>query len=187
MRPNLILTALIGCTTFASPALAQDAGGDKVNQIIVYGDDPCPVSEGADITVCARKAEQDRYRIPEMFRGSESPANEAWTEKVLAYETVGRTGTLSCSPVGPGGSTGCLANMINKAYQEKRGAPDVKFADLVAAERAKRLATIDTTSAEEQARVEALEKEYEAKLKAEDAAKDAAEAGATPPPIPPKG
>ncbi len=186
MRPILMLTALLGCAAAAAPALAQDSGGDKVNQIIVFGDDACPVSEGADITVCARKAEQERYRIPEMFRGSDSPSNEAWTEKVLAYETVGRTGTLSCSPVGPGGSTGCLANMINKAYQEKLQAPDVKFAELVAAERAKRLSTIDATSAEDQARVEVLEKEYEAKLRAEDAARDAADAGARPPPIPPR-
>src|SRR5204863_6235148 len=114
MRPILLFIALLGCAAASAPALAQDAGGEKVNQLIVYGNDPCPVSEGADITVCARKAESERFRIPEMFRGSDSPANEAWNEKVLAYETVGRTGTLSCSPVGPGGSTGCLAKMIDQ-------------------------------------------------------------------------
>lgn len=105
-----------------------------------------------------------------MFRGSESPQNEAWTNRVQSYELVGRTGTLSCSAVGPGGSTGCLERIINKAYAERGLAPDVKFAELIAAERAKRLATIDQASAEEQARVEALEKQYEEKRKAEEAA-----------------
>ena len=156
MRLAIVLSTVLLAALPAAPALAQDSGGDKVNQIIVYGNDPCPVSE-ADITVCARKAEQERYRIPAMFRGSESPQNEAWNEKVLAYETVGKTGTLSCTPVGPGGSTGCLAKMIDNAYKERGLAPDVKFAELIAAERAKRLSTIDQLSAEEQARVEALE------------------------------
>ena len=186
MRLAIAVSTVLLAALPAAPALAQDAGGDKVNQIIVYGEDPCPVSEGADITVCARKAEAERYRIPAALRGSDSPQNEAWNEKVLAYETVGKTGTLSCSPVGPGGSTGCLAKMIDKAYKERGEAPDVKFAELVAAERARRLSTIDQLSAEEQARVEALEKQYEARLKAEDAAADAADPGASPPPVPPR-
>ena len=36
-------------------ALAQDSAGDKVNQLIVYGDDTCPQSTDGSITVCARK------------------------------------------------------------------------------------------------------------------------------------
>jgi hypothetical protein len=167
---RLILATATLLALSGTPALAQDAGGDKVNQLIVYGDDPCPAPTGDEITVCARKAESERFRIPEMFRGSESPQNEAWANRVQSYELVGRTGTLSCSAVGPGGSTGCLERIINQAYAERGLAPDVKFAELVAAERAKRLATIDQTSAEEQARVEALEKQYEDKRKAEEAA-----------------
>ena len=70
----------------AAPALAQ-ADGDKVNQLIVYGDDPCPQSSEAEITVCARKGESERYRIPEVLRGDPlSPKNEAWTDRVEAYE-----------------------------------------------------------------------------------------------------
>ena len=84
----------------ATPAHAQDGEG-KVNALIVYGDDPCPQSTGNEITVCARKAESERYRIPEALRESNNtPANRAWTDKVLAYETVGASGTLSCSAVG---------------------------------------------------------------------------------------
>src|SRR5687767_6570543 len=94
----------------APPALAQDAPGERVNQVIVYGDDPCPQSSAEEITVCARKDESERYRIPEVLRGDpQNPKNEPWTERVEAYETVGAQGIASCSPVGVGGATGCLA------------------------------------------------------------------------------
>ena len=190
MRPFIVSLAAFGATlAFAAPIAAQDAGGDKVNQLIIYGNDSCPAAASAgEITVCARKPETERFRIPEMFRGAESPQNEAWTNKVLAYETMGKTGTMSCTPTGGGGWTGCEAKLINEAYQERKQAPDVRFGQLIEAERARRLATIDATSAEEQARVESLEKQYEARLKAEDAASDAAApATAAPLPVPPKG
>ena len=123
-----------------------------------------------------------------MFRGAESPQNEAWTNKVLAYETMGKTGTMSCTPTGGGGWTGCEAKLITEAYKERGEAPGIRFTQLIAAERAKRLSTIDQTSAEEQARVESLEKQYEARLKAEDAASDAAApATEAPLPVPPRG
>ncbi len=146
----------------AVPALAQSQD-ERVNQLIVYGDDRCPESKDNEITVCARKAEQERYRIPENLRESTSAQNAAWNNRVLAYETIGKTGTLSCSPVGPGGFTGCLNKIIDSAYAEKRGSPDVRFSELIAAERAKRLATIDSDAAEMQTRVEVAEREYVAK------------------------
>lgn len=175
-----ILPAAVMAT--AMPALAQGAPEPKVNQLIVYGEDKCPVSpDDNTITVCARKAEAERYRIPQALRSSDSPQNEAWSNKVLAYETVGRSGTMSCSPVGAGGWTGCSGKLINAAYAEKKTAPDVKFGELIAAERAKRLSTIDKDAAETQARVEALEKDIEARQKAQ---AEAAEAAPPPPPKP---
>jgi hypothetical protein len=124
------------------PTSAQSTG-ETINALIVYGEDPCPVSTQDQITVCARKEESERYRIPEVLRGSASPQNEAWNNKVLAYETVFDTGTLSCSPTGPGGFTGCTQNMIDQAYAEKRTDASVRFAQLIEEERARRLATID--------------------------------------------
>lgn len=141
------------------PAAAQDTG-ETINALIVYGDDPCPVSTGEQITVCARKDEAERYRIPEILRGSASPQNEAWNNKVLAYETVFATGTLSCSPTGAGGFTGCTQNMIEQAYAEKRTDATVKFAQLIEEERARRLATIDADAQAAQADVEEAEKQY---------------------------
>ena len=148
------------------PAQAQESG-ESVNQLIVYGDDPCPPSTGDQITVCARKAEGERYRIPEALRTSQSPANDAWNNRVIAYETVGKSGALSCSPVGAGGWTGCLNEMIKTAYAAKDSDASVRFSELIAAERAKRLATIDADAQATQERVEEAEKDYEARKAAE--------------------
>lgn len=147
---------------FAAPALAQ-SDQEKVNQLIVYGDDPCPQSTDNEITVCARVPESERYRIPEGLRETFSPQNDAWNNRVIAYEAVGKTGTLSCSPVGGGGFTGCMGRFIDTAYAEKKADPNIRFTELIAAERARRLASIDREAAETQARVEQLEKEYDAK------------------------
>ena len=168
----------------AAPALAQ-SDGEKINQLIIYGDDVCPQSSEAEITVCARKGEAERYRIPEVLRGDPlSPKNEAWTDRVEAYETVGAQGIASCSPVGSGGATGCMAKLINTAYAEKREGGDIRFGQLIETERAKRLSTLDSEAAATQARVEQLEKEYDARIKAE---RDAETPGtAAPLPAPPK-
>jgi len=95
----LLAAAPLALAAIPAPASAQDLtapGGERVNTIIIYGDDPCPAAQGEEITVCARKPEAERYRIPAPLREPSSTRSEAWNEKVLAYETVGRTGTNSC-------------------------------------------------------------------------------------------
>lgn len=173
--------ALIAFAAGAAPAAAQDAPEPKINQLIVYGEDKCPESTGDVITVCARKQEAERFRIPKNLREAAlSPSNEAWNNKVLAYETVGASGTNSCSATGAGGWTGCSGKLIQAAYAEKQNSPDVKMAELIAAERAKRLSTLDAEAAATQARVEQAEKDYQAREAARAAAEEAAKA-ATPP------
>lgn len=174
LAPAAILAAL------PQPAAAQSAG-ERINQLIVYGDDPCPQSSETEITVCARKDESERYRIPQVLRGTDSPRNEPWTERVEAYETVGAQGIASCSPVGPGGASGCMTKLIDAAYKERREGSDTRFGQLIEAERQKRLSTIDAEAAATQARVEQLEKEYEAKLARERAAEEASVPAATAP------
>lgn len=168
----------------SAPAAAQDADY-RINQLIIYGDDECPASTGDEITVCARKEEGERYRIPEDLRTSESPANEAWTQRVLAYETVGREGINSCSPTGMGGEFGCTTKLIQKAYAEKDGRASARFGELIEKEREKRLSTIDEDAAETQKRVEEAEAQYAARRRAEEEA--AAQAAGTAPPetVPP--
>ena len=188
MRPiTAILAPLALAALYAAPAAAQGTPEPKVNQLIVFGEDACPQSTDDTITVCARKNEGERFRIPELLREHSSPQNEAWNNKVLAYETVGRTGTMSCSPVGAGGWTGCAGKLINQAYAEKSIDPGIKFSQMIAAERTKRLETIDQDAAETQARVEALEDQMEARRKAEEAKTDTdPNDTAAPPPAPPK-
>lgn len=167
----------------AVPASAQEAG-EKVNQLIVYGDDPCPVSADGEITVCARKDESERYRIPEPLRAAPTVQNDAWSNRVVAYETVGATGTLSCSPVGAGGSTGCTQKLIDAAFAEKRSGSEVRFGQLIAEEREKRLSTIDAEAADTQKRVEEIEQQYQERERAAQdaaAASTASQPAATPP------
>lgn len=169
MRPYL---ALVAALVLHTPAIAQDAPEDKVNQLIVFGDDPCPQSKDDMITVCARKAESERFRIPKELRETFSPQNEAWNNKVLAYERVMKTGTMSCSPTGAGGWTGCSGQLIEQAYAEKKSAPELRFSELIAAEREKRLATVDQEAAETQKRVEELEKQMEERQRAAERGED---------------
>jgi hypothetical protein len=103
----------------SQPGLAQST--DSVSEIIVYGDDPCPRSTDDNVVVCARRPEAERYRIPERLReGGPRQLSETWVSKARQLETVSATGVNSCSPVGPGGFTGCLTQVINRA-REQRG------------------------------------------------------------------
>lgn len=170
-----------GLSLAATPAFAQEdtdlamPDGERVNQLIIYGSDKCPESRANEITVCARKPESERYRIPEPLRGVDSPKARAWTDRVEAYETVGAFGTLSCSPVGAGGSLGCTQQLVDRAYAEKKNGTDVKMSELIAAEREKRLSTIDAEAAAQQQRVEEAEAAYFAQQKRQQAEQDAAE------------
>ncbi|MGE4429748.1 MAG: hypothetical protein AB7E05_03280 [Sphingobium sp.] len=158
----------------SAPALAQTetAGpsAERVRQVIVYGDDPCPASASGEIVVCARQEEKERYRIPKELRETPdfgSTQNESWANRVQSIEYVGNSGTESCTPSGAGGVTGCFRQIAAQAKAERRMTGEKSWADLVAAEREKRLSTIDADS-----------EEIEARAKAEEAAAAAAKANA---------
>ena len=168
-RLLLLASALAAVSLLPAPAAAQSQAGDRVNTVIVYGDDECPQSTDSEIVVCARLEENERYRIPEALRQSTSPQNEPWASKVRAYETVGNFGALSCSPVGSGGELGCTAKMIEAAYQERATSSDVRAGELIAAARGERLETIDAEAAATQSRVEELERQYMERVRAEEA------------------
>lgn len=154
----------------ALPAAAQDDGGDKVNQVIVYGDDACPQSNEDTITVCARFDESERYRTPPNLRQNVSPRNESWTRNAQSLEIIDRFGVLNCSPQGAGGTLGCTMDMIQAAYADKKTSSDIRFSQLINDARQERLSTIDEDAADLQARVEVLERAYLEKLEAERAA-----------------
>ncbi len=181
---RLAIASLVLALTGAAAVQAQEANEPKVNMVIVYGADACPESSDDTITVCARKGEGERFRIPEPLREHRSPQNESWNNRVLAYETVGRTGTNSCSATGAGGWTGCQGQLIKQAYGEKATDPSLKFAQMIAEERAKRMATIDQDAAETQARVEEVERQMEERRKAQEDAGDKDPQDLKAPPLP---
>lgn len=184
LGPVLALAGASAALGLASaPAAAQDGGGDKVNTLIIYGDDECPKSEGNEIVVCARMDEGERYRIPERLRQSNDPANEAWSSRVQSYETVGDFGPLSCTPIGSGGELGCTAKMIEAAYAERAQSSNVRFSQLIAEERAERLSTIDAEAAATQARVEELERQYDERMRREQESDGADATDPSPPPV----
>lgn len=159
----------LAAITVGTPAAAQDDAGDRVNQVIIYGDDECPQSTPDTITVCARMDEGERYRIPERLRESGDPANLAWTERVKAFETVGDFGPMSCTPVGAGGDLGCTAAFIENAYAERAQGSEVRFGQLIQEARGERLSEIDEEAAATQARVEELERAYMERVRREQA------------------
>ena len=111
----------------AAPALA--ASKSDVNEIIVFGSDPCPRSTDDSIVVCARKPESERFRIPEKLRsGGSYQSKQNWASRATQFETYGRTGTNACSPVGPGGFTGCTQKLINQAFKERSAEADANTA-----------------------------------------------------------
>lgn len=168
---------------FAAPAAAQGTAAEpKVNMVIVYGNDKCPESNGDEIVVCPRMDEGERFRIPPNLRTSSAPSNEAWAERVRSIETVGRSGTMSCSPTGAGGFTGCTGQLLAQARGEKATDPGIRAGQLIADERAKRLATLDADAADTQSRVEEVEQQMEDRRKAEEEA--AAKGKPQPPELP---
>lgn len=120
-----LLIALSGAAALAAGSVAlpqpAEAQAASVSEIIVYGTDPCPRSTDDNVVVCARKPESERYRIPEKYRPSgPRQQREAWASRATVLQTVGDTGTNSCSPVGPGGFTGCLTQVIKEARTQRR-------------------------------------------------------------------
>jgi hypothetical protein len=166
--------ALSGAGLLAFPVQAQDKPGDRVNQLVIYGDDPCPQSSDEEIVVCARKDEGDRYRIPETLRsGSLGDAkNQAWSERVRSYEYVGKSGTNSCSPTGAGGFTGCTQALLSQAYAEKGIDDTVNWGQLIEEERQNRLSRIDAESDAVEERVLEIEADRDAREAAAEEARD---------------
>lgn len=103
----------------ATPAAAQ--ASERV--LIIYGNDACPSSNGEEIVVCVRRDENERYRIPPELRDMRDlGANQSWLARSQAVEYVGRSGTMSCSPVGAGGFTGCTQELLRQAREDSNSA-----------------------------------------------------------------
>ena len=107
---------------FPVTALAQSA---PLGEIIVYGTDPCPRSTDDEVVVCTRRPEEERYRLAPNLRPSGTrQERDSWANRAQELKSVGSTGIGACSPVGPGGHTGCLVQDIERAMRENEEADE---------------------------------------------------------------
>ena|SRR5438270_12605662 len=113
LKVTLAALAAGGFSMLPAPALGQ--GTPNMREITVFGSDPCPRSTDTAVYVCNRRPETERYRLPknQQLQGTRQQ-RQSWANKAQTLSTVGNTGTGNCSPVGPGGFTGCLTQDINE-------------------------------------------------------------------------
>src|SRR4051794_24280556 len=119
---SLAATAVAsGFATLPAVALAQQAGNQA--EVVVYGTDPCPRSTDSNVVVCVHRPETERYRLPknQQLLGTRQQ-RQSWANRSQSVMSAGKTGINSCSPVGPGGHTGCLIQEIQQARQESQEA-----------------------------------------------------------------
>jgi hypothetical protein len=118
--PFCLAAVAIMPVALAVPAKAEPP--QRIFNLIVYGDDPCPKGEGDEIVVCARKPESERYRIPKKLREKPAPSGgPGWGSQVATMEQVQRQNLPgSCSAIGSNGFTGCTAKMLEQWFAERR-------------------------------------------------------------------
>ncbi|MGQ0589369.1 MAG: hypothetical protein ACT4N8_07545 [Sphingosinicella sp.] len=121
-RPRPLFALVLFLTAPAAFAAQRDGGPVRQINITVYGEERCPEPEGDDIVVCARRPEEERYRIPPALRErTDRPAEIAWGTRNDVLEEDARTMRPdSCSVVGSGGQTGCTSALVRQWAAERR-------------------------------------------------------------------
>ncbi|MET0239204.1 MAG: hypothetical protein ABW184_04830 [Sphingobium sp.] len=107
---------------FAVPVAAQ-LPEERIQAVVVYGNDSCPLEPDGTIVVCARKPEGERFRIPKDLRTKETVTvgGPGWAANVQSLEAAGRVLLPnSCSSVGTNGFTGCSLAMLQQWYAERQ-------------------------------------------------------------------
>ncbi len=123
MRPPLLtLIALlgIGAATWAVPTPSRAQVRDQV--LDVYGDDPCPASNGQEIVVCVHHPRNEQFRIPQSLRESEAAPQALGGTALAAVQSTGGTGAQiqSCNAIGAGVNAGCLQKETDAWKAQKR-------------------------------------------------------------------
>jgi hypothetical protein len=109
-----------------SPAAAAAPGEppQRESTVLVYGEDSCPESTEEDIVVCARRPEEERYRIPERLRHPTGRRHSeiGWGARSAELDEVQRDTRpgAGCSVVGPDGTGGCLGQLVRMWYADRR-------------------------------------------------------------------
>ncbi len=116
------------CATVTALLIAAPAGAmqseppERERSAIVYGEEACPEPETPEeVVVCARRPEEERYRIPAPLRRDGQPAESSWSVQAAELEEAQRdTRPDSCSVVGSNGHTGCTQDMLRRWRAERR-------------------------------------------------------------------
>ena len=122
----LALAILLLDTGLALPAAAQEKLQTRAPQretnLVVYGEDPCPEpADEQEIVVCARRPEQERYRVPAPLRRGEQLRETAWSSRAAELEEAQRdTRPDSCSVVGSFGQSGCTQQLLRNWQDQRR-------------------------------------------------------------------
>jgi len=113
---------LIAGLATAVPALAQAPGNPprKERLVQIREGERCPRDTNDEVFVCYQQNPNEIYRIPERFRGPLPEDAMTNVQRVAEMEAASDSGTLSCSPVGPGGFTGCSAQEAQAWAAERR-------------------------------------------------------------------
>lgn len=125
--PLLVLLLTVAAPAFAQSEIkgapAADGSRPRERFVTVFGTDACPKSTNDEIIVCSRRPDEERYRIPANVRSATStrPGNSGKGRQALLGSGAGGVGggVGSCSPIGPGGGTGCNQAMQDKYREEK--------------------------------------------------------------------
>ncbi len=118
VRPLLLFALLL-----PAPAFAGERGPVRQINLTVYGEERCPVArDEEEIVVCARRPEEERYRVPPALRERrDRPAEISWASQNETLEEDARTQRPdSCSVVGSGGQSGCTGSLIRQWLAERR-------------------------------------------------------------------
>lgn len=120
-RLGQAMTALFVGLAAPATAVAQESPPARESHVTVYGDDPCPPSTDDEVVVCARRPDDERYRIPAPLRRSERRTEASWSSHAAELDELQRdTRPDSCSVVGSYGQSGCTQQMIRQWRAERR-------------------------------------------------------------------
>ncbi|GEB89353.1 hypothetical protein ZMO02_09900 [Zymomonas mobilis subsp. pomaceae] len=113
---------------------AANAGGspEKVQSLVIYGNDLCPKGKGDEIIICARRPENERYRLPKRFRDQQKQkfSNGAWSTKVADLERTTSIGLpTSCTTSNSNGLSGCYHQFIMDARAEREQRKKAEYGD----------------------------------------------------------
>jgi hypothetical protein len=107
----LIVAAPVAAQQTADQPSPMEAYRQKV--VTVYGDDPCPVAQSPDeVVVCARRPEEERYRLRTVEPVPGQRTEQGGTARVLGADSTRLAGGAgTCTTVGPNGVMGCTKGL----------------------------------------------------------------------------